>query len=312
MIKAKDIFGRPDGQAFDLTQGVDMLDFFNDGVANPLNKIDTTINTFGIKSNEDTTEEDDRKVAYKSAMGKVGFEMMQNRYNNDSQFKEWDFGFEKEKNDVPLPNNGMEQSSNPLVPTTNFNMNPSTPSYQAPTGDFDPADFTFQREARKDDQGRLSVYAPPKGDGGGAYEVAGITAKYQPNEANRLKSLIAQGKHDQAEQEAKEFYRKRASPFIQHTTNKGLQLQLADSVHHRGEGGLRRILQRATGFDTKNYGQLISQLEKDPQALDRFNKARIDYEMKEIDRGRQSRVKFREGLMNRFTQAHQAAKQANS
>lgn len=180
------------------------------------------------------------------------------------------------------------------------------------SGDFDPASFTFNKEARKDKNGRLSVFTPPSGDGGGSFEVAGITAKFQPKEAGRLRSLIQQGKHGEAEKFAKDFFRKRAEPFVKHTSQRGLQLQLADTVHHRGEGGLRKILQRATGSSSKDHRTLIKQLDNDPEALAKFNKSRVDHELQDVDRGRSSRKKFRKGLLNRFASAHEAAIAANT
>jgi len=182
--------------------------------------------------------------------------------------------------------------------------------YDAPLGSApsSPEDFIFQSEARRDGKGRLQVYTPPSGDGGGSFEVAGITARYQPKEAARLKALVEAGQTDQAEAEAKDFYRRRAAPFTRFTDNPGLQLQLADTVHHRGEGGLRRVLQRATGSGAKDYGELIGTLGSDPAALDKFNAARQDYEWEEVERGRASRKKFRSGLQNRFNKADAAAR----
>lgn len=206
----------------------------------------------------------------------------------------------------------MPRQSTTPQPSTTPGSYPSMEGmdYDMPLGASpgDPADFIFNSEARRDKQGRLQVYVPPSGDGGGSFEIAGITAKYQPKEAARLKSLIEAGQVDQAEAEAKDFYRRRAAPFTRFTENKGLQLQLADTVHHRGEGGLRRVLQRATGSDTKDYGELIGTLANDPTALDRFNEARQAYEWEEVDRGRASRKKFRQGLQNRFNKADAAAR----
>lgn len=173
----------------------------------------------------------------------------------------------------------------------------------------DPADFTFNSEAQHDSQGNLRVYTPPSGDGGGAFEVAGITAKYQPREAARLRQMVEAGDTAGAEAYAKDFYRRRAAPFSSKTANQGLRLQFADTVHHRGEGGLRRVLQRATGSDAEDYGELITALDGDPKALEAFHRARQDYEWEEVDRGRESRKKFRRGLQNRFNKAYQASLQ---
>lgn len=183
---------------------------------------------------------------------------------------------------------------------------PANPA--APSGKYqDFADFMFQSEARMSD-GKLQVYTPPSGDGGGSYEVAGITQKYQPQEAARLKALIDSGRNDEAAAAAKDFYRQRAAPFTSLTQDRGLQLQLADTVHHRGEGGLRRVLQRATGSDSRDYGELIGGLSERKDALDAFHQARQDYEWEEVDRGRASRKKFRNGLQNRFNNADAAAR----
>jgi hypothetical protein len=200
----------------------------------------------------------------------------------------------------------------PADPVTGNPVSPQTPDvdYSAAVSDTyqDPADFVFQSEARMKN-GKLQVYAPPSGDGGGAYEVAGITARYQPKEAARLKALIDEGRNDEAAAAARDFYRQRAAPFTRYTDNKGIQLQITDTVHHRGEGGLRSILQRATGSDTKSYQQLVTELSARPDALDAFHKARQDYEWEEVDRGRASREKFRKGLQNRFNKANAAARQ---
>ncbi len=216
----------------------------------------------------------------------------------------------------PLPpssRSAREPSDDPLAA---YALPPPTPAQEAsaarPTGDFDPAEFTFNSEARRDKQGRLSVYAPPSGDGGGSFEVAGITARYQPKEAARLRELIRAGRHDEAEEQAKAFYRQRAEPFTRHTDNRGLQLQLSDTVHHRGEGGLRRVLQRATGSRSTNYESLIGQISSMDDPLSAFNDARRSYEWEEVDRGRESRRKFRQGLRNRFNKADQAARRLTS
>jgi hypothetical protein len=201
------------------------------------------------------------------------------------------------------PSPGAAQSSVP-------GEYPDMGIYDAPIGggSMKPEDFIFESEARRDAKGRLQVYVPPSGDGGGSFEIAGITARFQPKEAARLKALVESGQTDQAEAEAKDFYRRRAAPFTRFTENPGLQLQLADTVHHRGEGGLRRVLQRATGSGAKDYQELIGTLSNDPEALDKFNAARQSYEWEEVDKGRSSRKKFRQGLQNRFNKADAAAR----
>ena len=57
-------------------------------------------------------------------------------------------------------------------------------------------------EARRDKQGRIAIYKLPPGDGGGAFEVAGICDRYHPHEAEQLAQLIRDGKHAEAETRA--------------------------------------------------------------------------------------------------------------
>ena len=47
--------------------------------------------------------------------------------------------------------------------------------------------------------GKLQVYKLPPGDGGGAYEIAGINDRYHPSKAGQLKSFIELGMHEKAE-----------------------------------------------------------------------------------------------------------------
>lgn len=297
MIKVTDIFSRPQGQSFDLTQGVDIVDFFNAGIASPINQLEQDLNI-------ESKVEFERKLTTEDV-----HENAQDRRDIFSQPTNESSGFGFEQRGVEVGDFSVDPIDVPDFESNNTSED-FIPTPQS--GDFDPASLTFNREARKDSKGRLRVFNPPSGDGGGSFEVAGITARYQPKESARLKSLIEQGRHAQAEKEAKDFFRKRAEPFIKHTSQKGLQLQLADTVHHRGEGGLRRVLQRATGSNIKSHSALIAKLDKDPKALAKFNKARIDYELQEVDRGQKSRQKFRKGLLNRFRQAHQAALNANA
>ena len=69
MIKAIDIFKRPEGKAFDLTQGVDIVDLFNAGVAQPLNNLESQFGQLdlgpGIDS-EDSTADEDLKTSRQS------------------------------------------------------------------------------------------------------------------------------------------------------------------------------------------------------------------------------------------------------
>lgn len=62
MLKTTDIFNRPEGEAFDLTQGIDIVDFFNAGVASPSNQLEQGFEQMEFSSKvkaEDNTATDD-------------------------------------------------------------------------------------------------------------------------------------------------------------------------------------------------------------------------------------------------------------
>lgn len=298
-ILASEMFRRDPSQTLDFSEGsLDLTDFFNNLMVPTVNALEPEY--LDPNATDPFVEQANRDAMLAPQFGPV----MQ-------------FGFEaptQQLNEVPDTQSGPTPTQeSPRVQSYSTPLSSASVSTQPrpSSGSFDPASFTFEREARRDSSGNLRVYNPPSGDGGGAYEVAGITARYQPQEASRLRSLISSGRNSEAEEEAKAFFRRRAAPYTQHAESRGLQLQLADTVHHRGEGGLRRVLQRATGSNSKSYEALIKQLDTDPQALEKFNRARVDYELQEVDRGRASRAKFRQGLLNRFDAAYKASVAAN-
>ena len=71
---------------------------------------------------------------------------------------------------------------------------PTRPDYQIAI-----ATFIVNREARRDQRGKLAIYRLPKADGGGTFEVAGINDRYHPAKAAQLRDLINKGLPDQAE-----------------------------------------------------------------------------------------------------------------
>lgn len=298
-------------QSYTDFSGVRSADIFNKAVVPGVNYLEQLANR-GMQEGDalrsqrrQSSEQTDllsrqRTSALYDTLNQRGLDALGDDFTPDSPAIDYTAPYESAAEENDLPRSDMRET-------------PSQPSQPAPRGNapsgFDPADFTFNSEARRDKSGKLRVYSPPSGDGGGAYEIAGITERYQPKEAAQLRSLIAEGRQDEAEQVARQFYAKRAEPFTQYASTPGIQLQLTDTVHHRGEGGLRRVLQRATGSDSKDYGQLIQSLESDPEALRKFHEARVSYEDEEVDRGRASRAKFRKGLQNRFDNAYAASLQ---
>lgn len=109
------------------------------------------------------------------------------------------------------------------------------------------AQFIVDLEARRDAQGRLQVYQLPAGDGGGTYEVAGINDRFHPEEAAALRDLIQAGGYEVAEERARQYILKTTDKAEDWTNDPCLEFMFRDMIHHRGETGAARILQRALG-----------------------------------------------------------------
>lgn len=173
-----------------------------------------------------------------------------------------------------------------------------------------------QFEARRDQQGRISVYRMPAGDGGGSFEVAGINERYHPGKATRLKTLIMQGSYQAAEKEAAEYIIDYTSPVEKWLENRavGAEFYLRDTYFNAGPGGAARVLQMAVGTDvdgkigpkTKQAVQYYLQTEGPAAFLDAVHKARWSYmENKSRNKGK---AQFWKGWQNRMNKALAIAK----
>jgi lysozyme family protein len=165
--------------------------------------------------------------------------------------------------------------------------------------------------------GKLQVYKLPSGDGGGAFEVAGINERFHPAMANRLKRLIEAGSHAQAEREAADYiveYTDRVRTwFPSEKANPHIEFLLRDSAFNRGLKGAATILQLALGVATdgvigpKSKAAFAKELE-DPQRLAAgITKARETYERRTYPwktSKRDESSKFWKGLLNRWAKAH--------
>lgn len=166
-------------------------------------------------------------------------------------------------------------------------------------------------EARRDQQGRLAVYPLPAGDGGGAYEVAGVNDRYHPQQAAKLKGLIEQGRYAEAEQAARDYvlgYTDLVSTWAEQGA--GVEFYLRDCAFNRGPTGAARILQRAVGVDEDgivgtNTRKAIAANTADT-LLTRLRAAREAYERDPIGRDETSR--FWRGLVNRWNNALEVAR----
>jgi lysozyme family protein len=162
-------------------------------------------------------------------------------------------------------------------------------------------------EARRDRQGRLTVYQLPGNDGGGNYEVAGINQRYHPQAARQLAELIESGNDQQAESVAAEYIASYTDAVARLVSNAGLEAFLRDSTFNRGLGGATKILQLAlkvsvTGVIGQESRAALAKLEKvkPVELLKDLRAARETYERYYIG----YRANFWQGLVNRWNKAH--------
>jgi hypothetical protein len=103
--------------------------------------------------------------------------------------------------------------------------------------------------------GKLQVYKLPVGDGGGAFEIAGINDRYHPSKAGQLKALIESGQHEKAESEAADYiveYTRCVLKFFQPPQAAevvpAIEFVLRDTAFNRGCKGAAAVLQIALGM----------------------------------------------------------------
>ena len=180
-------------------------------------------------------------------------------------------------------------------------------------------------EGRFDNKGNLLVYKLPAGDGGGAYEVAGINERYHPTKAKQLKDLIESGQYDKALRQAAEYIEaytagvRKFFPSEQEAdANPSIEFMLRDCAFNRGPGGAAAILQIALGV---NVDAIIGVKTKEAFArnlaehgsmnvLRRLTAAREKYERNSYPwktGKRDESSKFWKGLSNRWTKVHNVA-----
>lgn len=168
-------------------------------------------------------------------------------------------------------------------------------------------------EARRDKQGRLTVYHLPPNDGGGRYEVAGINEKYDGPAVRHLVELLNAGKYDEAEDYAEEYIAENTDPADLLTYSPRLESYLRDCVFNRGKAGCVKILQIALGFTghdvdgkwgPKSKAAMVK-AERNPDALlQKLREARETYERKYVG----VRSNLWKGLVNRWNGALRVAK----
>jgi lysozyme family protein len=172
-------------------------------------------------------------------------------------------------------------------------------------------------EARRDRKGRLQVYDLPPGDGGGAYEVAGINQRYNRKTCDKLVALVRAGRYADAEALANEFIAKDTDAVAKWSTIPAIEFYLRDSCFNRGAKGAATILQLAVGAEVdgrvgKDTRKALAAAERNPQSLLRkLRAARERYERTTYPwkrHARNERSKFWKGLVNRWNKALAAAR----
>jgi len=162
-------------------------------------------------------------------------------------------------------------------------------------------------EARRDSRGRIQVYTLPASDTGGEFEVAGINNRYHPAKAQRLKDLIGQGKHKEAEDEAIEYIATYTDSTARWTLVPACESYLRDMYFNRGPGGSAKILQMALGAPVDgSVGPttigILRKREEDPRSLLKDMRAQREvYERKVV--GRDESSELWKGLVNRWDKA---------
>jgi lysozyme family protein len=171
--------------------------------------------------------------------------------------------------------------------------------------------------------GKLQVYMLPPGDGGGAFEVAGINDRYHPSKASQLKSLIGDDQHERAEREAAEYIIEYTKPVVKFfpsaeaaEANSALEFVLRDTAFNRGAKGAATVLQIALGMmaidgvvgpaTRKEFDKQLGDLGP-AHLLKRLTEARETYEKQSYPwkpNTRKEGSKFWTALANRWAKAH--------
>src|SRR3954454_21733684 len=149
-------------------------------------------------------------------------------------------------------------------------------------------------EARRDAAGNLMVYHSPTGDGGGTYEIAGITARYNRSTAKMLVGLIGRRQFEEAERLAIDFVARNTDCAASWTSVPGIEFYLRDCVFNRGATGGALILQRALGVEPDGKigpdTQAAATAADPTDLLARLRRAREQYEREVAHRDERSRV----------------------
>jgi len=167
------------------------------------------------------------------------------------------------------------------------------------------AQWIVNQEARRDSHGRLKVYKLPANDGGGRFEVAGISERYDTRKCLQLVAMLNTGQHAAAEREAAQYIASQTDVAAKWTRVPAAELFLRDTIFNRGLGGATKILQMAVGGVARSQiATAVLQAEQNPRRfIERLRAAREEYEWKVVGR----RANLVAGLTNRWNHVRDEA-----
>lgn len=163
--------------------------------------------------------------------------------------------------------------------------------------------WIYDHEARKDQQGNLKVYTLPANDGGGAFEVAGITDRFDHEEVMKIIELVKAKSFIEAKQACCDYYITNTNPVATWCHVPCIEAFLRDTMFNRGGGGAAGVVQIAVGTKVdRAFGPVTKRALEDAATVSPANllaalRGACDvYE----DRFAGARPNLRRGLINRW------------
>jgi hypothetical protein len=172
----------------------------------------------------------------------------------------------------------------------------------------------IKSEARVDKNGNLVTYRPPANDGGGAYEVAGFTEKYNKKEAQALMAAPPDQRRAMAEGFAAEKT-KNANSWVTNG-NKASKYVVQDTIFHRGDGGAAQMIKMSVGNPAYNSnGKLATSAKLTSSDIAKFNSMSPQQQISSLTAARKTyeskvvgvRPNLQKGLYNRFNNTQTTA-----
>ena len=188
-------------------------------------------------------------------------------------------------------------------------------SHAVPPAEKDIYNIMLAQEIRRDSSGRPIVYALPKEDGGGSFEVAGLNEKYNNQEARALRTMIQAGAPTATiENFIRSVYKQKTqygADFLPPGHSKGIELFVRDCALNHSPQGVRTILAAAVGTyqaDPNLPAVISSYINRYGEAalLRNLSGARASYYSDLIQKDSSKSI-FRKGWFNRNTNITNAA-----